>query len=154
MFFLLLLKALSKIIAVCGPYHRLTANAYSLLAVVLYHTGDFNQVQVYLNHFFAFFFEKKHSSSKVCSCSSCSNQTTSRFLQYKSWIFHSKFYFLVGNYISTKGTWYQWKGTWSWSSRNYEELWGFICLLLPPATHWNGSKVSVVIGVSFMRHGI
>jgi hypothetical protein len=39
-----LLKALSKIIAVCGPYHRLTANAYSLLAVVLYHTGDFNQV--------------------------------------------------------------------------------------------------------------
>jgi hypothetical protein len=43
-FFLFLLKALSKIIAVCGPYHRLTANAYSLLAVVLYHTGDFNQV--------------------------------------------------------------------------------------------------------------
>ena len=39
-----LLKALSKVIAVCGPYHRLTANAYSLLAVVLYHTGDFNQV--------------------------------------------------------------------------------------------------------------
>lgn len=41
---LLLLKALTKMIAVCGPYHRLTANAYSLLAVVLYHTGDFNQV--------------------------------------------------------------------------------------------------------------
>ncbi|PWZ43715.1 Protein TSS [Zea mays] len=40
-------KALSKIIAVCGPYHRLTANAYSLLAVVLYHTGDFNQATVY-----------------------------------------------------------------------------------------------------------
>ncbi|PWZ13700.1 Protein TSS [Zea mays] len=35
--------ALSKIIAVCGPYHRLMANAYNLLAVVLYHTGDFNQ---------------------------------------------------------------------------------------------------------------
>ncbi|CAN6277134.1 unnamed protein product [Urochloa humidicola] len=40
-------KALSKIIAVCGPYHRLTANAYSLLAVVLYHTGDFNQATIY-----------------------------------------------------------------------------------------------------------
>jgi hypothetical protein len=48
-----LLKALSKIIAVCGPYHRLTANAYSLLAVVLYHTGDFNQVcqQFFLSSF-------------------------------------------------------------------------------------------------------
>lgn len=32
-------------IAVCGPYHRTTASAYSLLAVVLYHTGDFNQVK-------------------------------------------------------------------------------------------------------------
>ncbi|KAK3143557.1 hypothetical protein QOZ80_4AG0301790 [Eleusine coracana subsp. coracana] len=40
-------KALSKIITVCGPYHRLTANAYSLLAVVLYHTGDFNQATIY-----------------------------------------------------------------------------------------------------------
>lgn len=30
--------------SVCGPYHRMTAGAYSLLAVVLYHTGDFNQV--------------------------------------------------------------------------------------------------------------
>jgi protein TIF31 len=40
-------KALSKVIAVCGPYHRLTANAYSLLAVVLYHTGDFNQATIY-----------------------------------------------------------------------------------------------------------
>jgi hypothetical protein len=39
-----LLKALSKIIVVCGPYHRLTTNAYNLLVVVLYHTGDFNQV--------------------------------------------------------------------------------------------------------------
>lgn len=38
------LKALTKMIAVCGPYHRTTASAYSLLAVVLYHTGDFNQV--------------------------------------------------------------------------------------------------------------
>ncbi|KAF2323165.1 hypothetical protein GH714_033796 [Hevea brasiliensis] len=36
-------KALAKMIAVCGPYHRTTASAYSLLAVVLYHTGDFNQ---------------------------------------------------------------------------------------------------------------
>ncbi|KAJ4718445.1 Tetratricopeptide repeat (TPR)-like superfamily protein [Melia azedarach] len=40
-------KALAKIIAVCGPYHRTTASAYSLLAVVLYHTGDFNQATVY-----------------------------------------------------------------------------------------------------------
>ncbi|GFY81519.1 tetratricopeptide repeat (TPR)-like superfamily protein [Actinidia rufa] len=37
-------KALAKLVAVCGPYHRMTAGAYSLLAVVLYHTGDFNQV--------------------------------------------------------------------------------------------------------------
>ncbi|PKI76684.1 hypothetical protein CRG98_002993, partial [Punica granatum] len=36
-------KALAKLVAVCGPYHRMTAGAYSLLAVVLYHTGDFNQ---------------------------------------------------------------------------------------------------------------
>ncbi|KAJ4761266.1 Tetratricopeptide repeat (TPR)-like superfamily protein [Rhynchospora pubera] len=40
-------KALSKMIAVCGPYHRMTANAYSLVAVVLYHTGDFNQATIY-----------------------------------------------------------------------------------------------------------
>ncbi|XP_027167520.1 protein TSS isoform X2 [Coffea eugenioides] len=40
-------KALAKMIAVCGPYHRTTASAYSLLAVVLYHTGDFNQATVY-----------------------------------------------------------------------------------------------------------
>ncbi|KAJ0960340.1 hypothetical protein J5N97_001824 [Dioscorea zingiberensis] len=40
-------KALSKMIAVCGPYHRMTANAYSLLAVVLYHTGDFDQATIY-----------------------------------------------------------------------------------------------------------
>ncbi|XP_039062635.1 protein TSS-like isoform X2 [Hibiscus syriacus] len=40
-------KALSKLVAVCGPYHRMTAGAYSLLAVVLYHTGDFNQATVY-----------------------------------------------------------------------------------------------------------
>lgn len=38
------MQALAKLIAVCGPYHRMTAGAYSLLAVVLYHTGDFNQV--------------------------------------------------------------------------------------------------------------
>ncbi|XP_038989066.1 protein TSS isoform X2 [Phoenix dactylifera] len=41
------IKALSKMIAVCGPYHRMTATAYSLLAVVLYHTGDFNQAAIY-----------------------------------------------------------------------------------------------------------
>ncbi|OVA05868.1 Tetratricopeptide repeat-containing domain [Macleaya cordata] len=40
-------KALSKILAVCGPYHRITAGAYSLLAVVLYHTGDFDQAIIY-----------------------------------------------------------------------------------------------------------
>ncbi|KAK9100607.1 hypothetical protein Scep_024037 [Stephania cephalantha] len=40
-------KALLKMIAVCGPYHRMTASAYSLLAVVLYHTGDFNQATIY-----------------------------------------------------------------------------------------------------------
>lgn len=40
-------QALAKLVAVCGPYHRMTAGAYSLLAVVLYHTGDFNQVCIY-----------------------------------------------------------------------------------------------------------
>ncbi|CAA2995513.1 TSS isoform X1 [Olea europaea subsp. europaea] len=40
-------KALAKLMAVCGPYHRTTASAYSLLAVVLYHTGDFNQATIY-----------------------------------------------------------------------------------------------------------
>eukprot|EP00850_Spirogloea_muscicola_P010356 SM000060S19688 [mRNA] locus=s60:651874:664049:+ [translate_table: standard] len=40
-------KALARLIAVCGPYHRMTAGAYSLLAVVLYHTGDFNQAMIY-----------------------------------------------------------------------------------------------------------
>ncbi|XP_010521533.1 PREDICTED: protein TSS [Tarenaya hassleriana] len=40
-------KALVKMIAVCGPYHRITASAYSLLAVVLYHTGDFNQATIF-----------------------------------------------------------------------------------------------------------
>ncbi|KAA8535426.1 hypothetical protein F0562_030433 [Nyssa sinensis] len=40
-------KALSKLASVCGPYHRMTAGAYSLLAVVLYHTGDFNQATIY-----------------------------------------------------------------------------------------------------------
>ncbi|KAL7617658.1 hypothetical protein Lser_V15G03692 [Lactuca serriola] len=39
-------KELAKMIAVCGPYHRTTASAYSLLAVVLYHTGDFNQAKI------------------------------------------------------------------------------------------------------------
>lgn len=42
--FLWRFQALAKLVAVCGPYHRMTAGAYSLLAVVLYHTGDFNQV--------------------------------------------------------------------------------------------------------------
>ncbi|XP_019445087.1 PREDICTED: protein TSS-like [Lupinus angustifolius] len=40
-------KALAKMMAVYGPYHRTTASAYSLLAVVLYHTGDFNQAAIY-----------------------------------------------------------------------------------------------------------
>nr|XP_043619681.1 protein TSS-like [Erigeron canadensis] len=40
-------KALAKLVFVCGPYHRMTAGAYSLLAVVLYHTGDFNQATIY-----------------------------------------------------------------------------------------------------------
>ncbi|KAI4355234.1 hypothetical protein L6164_004027 [Bauhinia variegata] len=40
-------KALAKLVEVCGPYHRMTAGAYSLLAVVLYHTGDFNQATIY-----------------------------------------------------------------------------------------------------------
>ncbi|KAJ6958164.1 protein TSS-like [Populus alba x Populus x berolinensis] len=40
-------KALSKLVSVCGPFHRMTAGAYSLLAVVLYHTGDFNQATIY-----------------------------------------------------------------------------------------------------------
>ncbi|KAL1292751.1 hypothetical protein HN51_053310 [Arachis hypogaea] len=40
-------KALAKMMTVCGPYHRTTASAYSLLAVVLYHTGDFNQATIY-----------------------------------------------------------------------------------------------------------
>ncbi|KAK9232314.1 hypothetical protein WN943_022560 [Citrus x changshan-huyou] len=40
-------KALARMIAVCGPYHRTTASAYSLLAVVLYHTRDFNQATIY-----------------------------------------------------------------------------------------------------------
>ena len=38
-------QALAKMMAVCGPFHQNTASAYSLLAVVLYHTGDFNQVK-------------------------------------------------------------------------------------------------------------
>ncbi|GAB2276571.1 Protein REDUCED CHLOROPLAST COVERAGE 2 [Dionaea muscipula] len=36
-------KALAKLITVCGPCHWMTAGAYSLLVVVLYHTEDFNQ---------------------------------------------------------------------------------------------------------------
>ena len=41
---LLCSQALAKLVAVCGPYHRMTAGAYSRLAVVLDHTGEFNQV--------------------------------------------------------------------------------------------------------------
>ncbi|RVW86633.1 Citrate synthase, glyoxysomal [Vitis vinifera] len=37
--------ALAKLVAVCGPYHRMTAGAYSLLAVVLYHTGTSIRLQ-------------------------------------------------------------------------------------------------------------
>ena len=44
------MKALSKLVFVCGPYHRMTAGAYSLLAVVLYHTGDFNQVRAHISY--------------------------------------------------------------------------------------------------------
>ncbi|CAI9761029.1 unnamed protein product [Fraxinus pennsylvanica] len=40
-------KALLRLVSVCGPYHRMTAGAYCLLAVVLYHTGDFNQATIY-----------------------------------------------------------------------------------------------------------
>eukprot|EP00897_Mesotaenium_endlicherianum_P009525 jgi/Mesen1/8600/ME000005S08562 len=42
-------KALARLVMVCGPYHRMTAGAYSLLAVVLYHTGDFNQKALDIN---------------------------------------------------------------------------------------------------------
>ncbi|KMZ74481.1 hypothetical protein ZOSMA_1285G00020 [Zostera marina] len=40
-------SALAKLIAVCGPYHRMMAGAYSLLEIVLYHTGDLNQAIIY-----------------------------------------------------------------------------------------------------------
>ena len=40
------LRAVAKLSAVCGAAHRLTAGALSLLAVVLYHTGDFHQAAV------------------------------------------------------------------------------------------------------------
>lgn len=57
-------QALAKIIAVCGPYHRNTASAYSLLAVVLYHTGDFNQVfapfYIFCHLFIEFFWHSFH----------------------------------------------------------------------------------------------
>lgn len=53
------MKALSKMIAVCGPYHRMTANAYSLLAVVLYHTGDFDQVTHFLDSMNKYYLVKK-----------------------------------------------------------------------------------------------
>jgi protein TIF31 len=40
-------SALSKMCAVCGSHSHATANAFSLLAVVLYHTGDFLQAAIY-----------------------------------------------------------------------------------------------------------
>jgi len=40
-------SALSKMCAVCGSHHRASASAFSLLAVVLYHTGDFLQAAIY-----------------------------------------------------------------------------------------------------------
>ena len=46
--FTILLQALAKMMAVCGPYHRITASVYNLLAVVLYQTGDCNQVKILL----------------------------------------------------------------------------------------------------------
>nr|XP_018629401.1 protein TSS-like isoform X2 [Nicotiana tomentosiformis]XP_018629402.1 protein TSS-like isoform X2 [Nicotiana tomentosiformis] len=36
------IQALPKLVAVCGP-HQLKSGAYRILAVVLYHFGDFNQ---------------------------------------------------------------------------------------------------------------
>ncbi|KMZ58818.1 hypothetical protein ZOSMA_738G00030 [Zostera marina] len=39
-------SALAKLITY-GPYHRMIAGAYSLLAIVLYHTGDLNQAIIY-----------------------------------------------------------------------------------------------------------
>ena len=40
------MRAVAKLSSVCGAAHRLTAGALSLLAVVLYHTGDFHQAAV------------------------------------------------------------------------------------------------------------
>eukprot|EP00898_Chlorokybus_atmophyticus_P003122 jgi/Chlat1/3810/Chrsp259S03937 len=39
-------RALAQLIGVVGRHHRVAAGAYSLLAVVLYHTGDFSQAAV------------------------------------------------------------------------------------------------------------
>jgi hypothetical protein len=44
----MMMQALAKLVAVRGPYHRMIARAYSLLAVMLYHTDDFNQVLLFL----------------------------------------------------------------------------------------------------------
>ncbi|XP_020968141.1 protein TSS isoform X2 [Arachis ipaensis] len=41
------IKALVKMMAVCGTYHRITASAYNLLAVVLYQAGYGNQATIY-----------------------------------------------------------------------------------------------------------
>jgi hypothetical protein len=39
----MMMQALAKLV-VCGPYRGMTAGAYSLLAVMIYHTVDFDQV--------------------------------------------------------------------------------------------------------------
>ncbi|KAL4292197.1 hypothetical protein AHAS_Ahas18G0004000 [Arachis hypogaea] len=41
------IKALVKMMAVCGTYNRITASAYNLLAVVLYQAGYGNQATIY-----------------------------------------------------------------------------------------------------------
>ncbi|KAJ8444710.1 hypothetical protein Cgig2_030384 [Carnegiea gigantea] len=61
-------KALAKLVAVCGPYHRMTAGAYSLLAVVLYHTGDFNQSYGDLA---VFYYRLQHTELALQVCEAC-----------------------------------------------------------------------------------
>jgi hypothetical protein len=38
------MQALSKLVAMCGPYHQTTMGAYILLAMVLCQTSYFSQV--------------------------------------------------------------------------------------------------------------
>jgi protein TIF31 len=40
----MMMQALAKLVVVCGPYRGMTAGAYSLLAVMIYHIVDFDQV--------------------------------------------------------------------------------------------------------------